>query len=961
MNILKIKKLIAICTACLMLSTGVFQSSENAETPFLVFGENQTVAAENKIGDADSDEIITAADLALQKYYLLHSDYGKDSVFDMSGSGGKVKHKDTEVLKKFLHAELPFFQTGNTVISSMGNDLMSDSGIDYTESTEMLKNPHMGYPSMGSIRYKKEGNTPRNDSGFVWYYFNLNAFSGGNSRYAGEGTPPVGGDDIPITEDALNTFRQTLQNLRNNGGSMFMRIVYDWDGVAGCEPADFEIMLTHIKQVCEVVSDFPDVVGGFECGVIGPFGEMHTSDYASSVYANQIIDTYLDNTPDSMILMVRSSAYMRNYLGKTAEELETFKTEKGSKAYRLCYFNDGYMNSDNDLGTWGDREQELKFLASQSEHAPYGGEYGSAYSILPSNVCLPENAIKEMYYTHVSFMRGNVYKLSDANTYFGYDEYTYSSEYEGENFPDNSGFYGSDCFTFITAHLGYRFVLRNSLLQTEVTAGDTLTVKGSIENTGFANAVHTSNSRVLLVNKDSGDLYSCEINLNPYDIKSTEVYDYNLRFALPISVTEGDYAVYLQFSSVNETFDTRAKSGIKFANNGDIYNSDLGANKLGSLHINPAEKSDNAAAYDMFMQVNSPISLSETTTLPENSVTVVAPSCYSCGIEKIIDAESGSAVFVRTAPLSHIKSSPQVLPTSCTEEIREIIKCELCGEVLHTKISPEPGHINSFTIDDDTVTNSCTVCGEVVWSKKYDNSDLKGDVFENSQAVSATAEPIVLIGDGGFTPSYTTKGDHTTEKGPGTVTFVFEMTGIDETVTLAKFRTQTKMRSNTAVIDSNNSGNYHSAGVCEYTVPEDGYYAFTLNGALVNWLDGGFADITYAAFSDPKTHENILGTPVNNNPDSTFRLAEICDGTPSYDIVFTDEDGNFLERNTGSYNQGNVWANAIQKISSPEEIFTGDIPVKLGYDFVGWADSDGKPITALLGDIIAHPIFVAAE
>jgi hypothetical protein len=719
-------------------------------------------------------------------------------------------------------------------------------------------------------------------------------------------------------------------------------------------------MLTHIKQVCEVVSEFPDVVGGFECGVIGPFGEMHTSDYASAEYANRIIDTYLDNTPDSMILMVRSSAYMRNYLGKTAEELETFKTEKGSKAYRLCYFNDGYMNSDNDLGTWGNREQELKFLSSQSEHAPYGGEYGSAYSMLPSNVCLPENAIKEMYQTHVSFMRGNVYKLSDANTYFGYDEYTYGEEYEGENFPDNSGFYGSDCHTFITAHLGYRFVLRESLVQSEVTAGDTLTIRGSIENTGFANSVYPMRSWVMLVNKDGEVSYSCEVNLNPYDIKSTEIYDYNMRFALPSSVSAGDYDVYLQISNVNETADTRAKSGIKFANNGDIYSADLGANKLGSLHVNPSEQSvGEFSDYDIFMQVNSPVNPTEEATLPNDSgnpVTVVAPSCYSCGIEKRTHID-GREFFTRTAPLTHAESAPQVLPASCTEEIREVTKCELCGEILHTKISPATGHVNKFTIDGNTVTNSCTVCGEVVWTKEYDNSELNGDVFENSQAVSATAEPLVLIGEGGFTPTYTTKGDHTAESGPSAITFIFEMTGVDEPVTLAKFRTQTQMRSSATVIDSNNSGNYQSAGVCEYSVPEDGYYAFTLNGPLVNWLGGGFANVTYAAFSDPKTHANILGEPVNGNSDSTFRLAEICDGLPMYDVVFADEDGNFLERVTGSYNQGNIWKNAIGKISSPEEIFTGDIPVKEGYEFVGWVNAEGEVVTAVYGDVVLYPMY----
>ncbi|MBQ8696330.1 MAG: DUF4874 domain-containing protein, partial [Clostridia bacterium] len=281
---------------------------------------------------------------------------------------------------------------------SVADDGLTDSGLDYTESTEILKNPNMGYPAHASISMS-DTMSARNDSGFMWYYINISNYSGANSMLPESVTWPANRVDRPISDRALAAFRKTLDNLRENGGSCFMRFVYDWDGQAGREPSSIDTIINHIEQLCGVVSDYADICFGFECGIIGVFGEMHSSIYCGSQFANPIIDAYLDNTPDTMVLMVRTPAYITQYLGVSRSELATLVTEKGSPEYRLSYFNDGYMNSDNDLGTWYNRAQDIQFLSRQAAHGAYGGEFGSAYWILPCNSCLPENAIPEMYTT----------------------------------------------------------------------------------------------------------------------------------------------------------------------------------------------------------------------------------------------------------------------------------------------------------------------------------------------------------------------------------------------------------------------------------------------------------------------------------------------------------------------------------------------------------------------------------
>ncbi len=94
------------------------------------------------------------------------------------------------------------------VIPVSADDGLADSGLCYTESTAMLKNPLMGYPICGSLQFS-DTMPIRNDTGFAWYYVNLNYYSAGNSLYessGGKGKRPVGGADIPISQTALDRF-----------------------------------------------------------------------------------------------------------------------------------------------------------------------------------------------------------------------------------------------------------------------------------------------------------------------------------------------------------------------------------------------------------------------------------------------------------------------------------------------------------------------------------------------------------------------------------------------------------------------------------------------------------------------------------------------------------------------------------------------------------------------------------
>ncbi len=638
-----------------------------------------------------------------------------------------------------------------------------DSGLDYTESTEVFNNPMMGSPACPFITPKLTGNVPNKDSGFVHYFLDLKNFSGGytivkvdeygdpiydergnyvyaenleydlrdnngnlvykngevvrvdNSQYKDYENKRIplteemsaarqrqnfnavynwavnsrntgGAADIPLTEDCLNYIRGTLENLRKAGGTCLIRPEYAADASRYAEPCDFEIILTHVRQLAEIITEYSDVVGGIEVGTIGPFGEMHSSPYCAGEYANQIINTYLENTPDTVKLMVRSPSYIMNYLcgdesrgdsgyvylkdgtkqavtftGKraltTLLPFDNLRDHDPKKLRRISMFNDGYMLTWLDTGTWGQcpREDGIDLLEWFSEFNYYGGEYGSGgydpYGTrYADSVWLPENALPEMYRTHVSYIHGNIYAswmgpgkgsvntwyttkptLAEAEEYR--DEWIYNStlitkddpngnalnpstieliaegddpngqtaivfrEVGYDNIPftkelakmstkaDVSAFYGYSCWTFIRAHLGYRFVIRDSQLTPNVDNGGVMRFNLEIENTGFGNCVQDKIAQLVITEDDN---VVAEITLNnAADANSwlhQETHDVDFEVRLPNTLGVGEYQAYLRVCNVKFDGSPNTKTCVQFANN-DVYSAKLGANYIGSFNV----------------------------------------------------------------------------------------------------------------------------------------------------------------------------------------------------------------------------------------------------------------------------------------------------------------------------------------------------------------------------------------
>ena len=408
----------------------------------------------------------------------------------------------------------------------------------------------------------------------------------------------VGGADIPLTESALLAVSNSFLKCRRNGGTCIPRFAYTWDGWGGAEPDDFEVVIGHIRQLGSVLSQFRDVVPAVECGIIGAYGEMHTSRYTAKEYQNRVVGAWLECLPTNMALLVRSPSVWMKYLDTTTSAFFAGGMDSMDRILRarMGFFNDGYLGTDYDYGTWGggggtttwSRSEGRAFLKDQA--VSYGGEFaGVTTSYFDENVHLLDpsrfNIVAEWYDTHLSYLRtiqayGMTVVQKLTNTFFS------ASRWAFDGMPDLSEYEGVDLRKFCEDHMGYRYVVRDVAFEGYPRRGH---LEVEVENTGFGQLLFDDAFEIVL-SGESGvfRLRPCEgssVTLRGIVGGKSDVL--LLDFDYPGGLPSGEYDVLLRVWT--PLADEHVGSGlprrpIRFANDGG-WNDGLKANWLCSVSI----------------------------------------------------------------------------------------------------------------------------------------------------------------------------------------------------------------------------------------------------------------------------------------------------------------------------------------------------------------------------------------
>jgi hypothetical protein len=501
-------------------------------------------------------------------------------------------------------------------------DNLIDSGIDYQESVETISNPGAGYTS--TIWYTcKPDNTPvyNPTSNLVLMFIDIGAFSSGMNGTTDSDDNYVDGIDYDLDETFFQNVRATFENCRKNGCTIAVRFRYDASGTDNPEPATFDQVLHHIQQIKDngLLEDYKDILMFVESGFVGKWGEQHGGKYTSLDYKVKLLDAMLDCVPEEIPVTVRTPNIFASWAGITTAEMADYVAEPGSDAARVGLYNDGYMGSDSDLGTFSNRAAETAWMQKQMLHTYYGGEFsGNLTWAQKYDTYLPENAVPEMYQTHLSYINSNIFSL--------YKDYTFGEEYDVENV-DNSAYYGQTVFQFIRDHIGYRFVIRKSELSQTVTAGTQLQCQFSIENTGFANPLHEMKAEVIL--ERNGEYIQTTVALDPTTWYSCTTTEIPLTLQLPGDLEAGDWNVYLRLSVGDQDYTNSSLRTVHFAN-ANVWNSMLGANYLGSVSITETED-PTLLTQHTFYQVN-----------PDQEVSVSDGARYTTKQVTLVDGQRSS-------------------------------------------------------------------------------------------------------------------------------------------------------------------------------------------------------------------------------------------------------------------------------------------------------------------------------
>ena len=438
----------------------------------------------------------------------------------------------------------------------------------FQEYVGTITNPGIGYTTTDWY-YTERGNTKIHDKqgAVVLFFIDLGPYSAGIN-----GT----GIDYDLDEQFFTALRGTFENCRNNGSTIALRFRYDSNGKGNPEPNSFEQVLEHIAQIkaSGVLQEYQDILMFVESGFVGQWGEQHGGKYTTVEYKAQVLAAMLDCVPAPIPVTVRTPDIFAKYVEIKRSELADYQVEPGSDAARVGLYDDGYMGSSSDLGTYANRETETTWLGNQTLTSYFGGEFsGNIEFAKQYETYLPQNCLPEMYKTHLSYINGNIFQL--------YKDYKFSKKYDVKGY-DNSAYYGYSVYQFIRDHLGYRFVLQKSCFPKRVKQGGNLAFSFTVTNNGFANPVKAQKCEIIL--EKDGNFVTTTVDVDPTQWYSGRTVTVKLNLKLPALLGAGKYKVYFKSSLAVDDFSQYGFRSIRFASQ-DVWQSTLGANYLGYVRI----------------------------------------------------------------------------------------------------------------------------------------------------------------------------------------------------------------------------------------------------------------------------------------------------------------------------------------------------------------------------------------
>lgn len=363
--------------------------------------------------------------------------------------------------------------------------------------------------------------------------------------------------DSSLSSAAQQQLDTILTQYTSAKKQVILRFLYDWNGKAiQTEPSDFQQIKKHISQISSAVNKHKDCVYIIQGAFIGNIGEMNNSNYNDINQIRQLIETLADSTDPQIYLAVRTPAQLRGIL-RTSVPLSSQDSENGELISRLGLYNDGMLGSVYDMGTYDDtprtsdskpdepgtRKEELLYQYELCQYVPNGGEVtmDNQYNDL-------DNAISDLAQMHVSYLNSDHDK-------------TVLDKWKDSTYRGKGVFHGVNGYDYISAHLGYRYFIKESHIDFHSIISDDAALYMTIANTGFSSAYKKYDSTLILTEDDTGKITRIETTIDNRRISGNDQADFKTNLSIR-SLRKGSYTLALEMK------DSYTRDYIHFANTG---------------------------------------------------------------------------------------------------------------------------------------------------------------------------------------------------------------------------------------------------------------------------------------------------------------------------------------------------------------------------------------------------------
>ena len=492
--------------------------------------------------------------------------------------------------------------------------------------------------------------------GFDLCHFSSNAFISRQSGLAydpiseGDGffvDPKTGeprtGKTQPLTPYALEYISGLLQKVREGHGVAFVKFSYDGNGfnyvegagehlIFGPEPnyqtpnnpsvmcdvsghEDKDWIQYHIWQLKPIFEEFEDVIMCVKTGMLGPWGEQHSSPLSRGVDAYKLLmDAYLDAVPSSRMLLTQQRGFLAWYnltygTAYTVDNIDSMPLPpENSPEARFGFFVDSYAANYTDWGKYRSTKERYRVLSwIYNQNTITQGEGGIGDNVFGN---MPGAIIEAQQYRttalnmrHGNYQRWNNFLYNEANVTTPVQFPANDEESNGEapftgeikTAIFDPVYDGKTGLEYFRDRMGYRLVLREAKASEWVKTNGALRFKGKIQNVGFGNVVNRKNVSVILKSKDGSNAYMALTNLDARNWLTDEGGNgrpdntaawRDLNFSISMntfgSVLPGEYDIYLKINDPKEKSANRRC--IQFANH-NIWDANLGANIIGSIKV----------------------------------------------------------------------------------------------------------------------------------------------------------------------------------------------------------------------------------------------------------------------------------------------------------------------------------------------------------------------------------------